>query len=354
MTKITFELDGKPVEAEPGETLWQVAQRHGTTIPHLCWHPAPGYRADGNCRACMVEVEGERVLAASCQRKPANGMKVKTQTERAKKSRAMVFELLAADQPKRETSHDQQSKFWTWIDDMGVRPVSRLPAAEKPKSDTTHAAIAVNLDACINCGLCVRACREVQSNDVIGMAYRGHGSKVVFDFDKGMGESTCVACGECVQVCPTGALMENRLLDAKTQTKVITADRSVDTLCPYCGVGCQTTVHVKDDKIVAIDGRDGPANENRLCVKGRFGFDYIHHPDRLTKPLIRKEGVPKDANMRLKSSDWSQVFREATWERRWPRPRAGSSRCMTATEARRSRVSDRPSARMRKRICSRS
>ena len=139
--KITFELDGLTVEADQGETIWQVAQRHGTTIPHLCWHPAPGYRADGNCRACMVEVEGERVLAASCQRKAAAGMKVKTATERARKSREMVFELLAADQPARETSHDQSSKFWTWIDEMKVRPMSRLPAGERPTRDTTHAAI---------------------------------------------------------------------------------------------------------------------------------------------------------------------------------------------------------------------
>ncbi len=312
--KITFTLDGSEVEAAPGETIWQVAQRQGTTIPHLCWHPAPGYRADGNCRACMVEVEGERVLAASCQRKPSPGMKVKTASERAKKSREMVFELLAADQPARETSHDQQSKFWTWIDEMGVRPVSRLPAGEKPKSDTTHAAISVNLDACINCGLCVRACREVQANDVIGMAYRGAHAKVVFDFDQQLGQSTCVACGECVQVCPTGALMEASLLDRATQTRVVFADKSVDSVCPYCGVGCETSVHVKGDRIVAVDGRDGPANENRLCVKGRFGFDYIHHPDRLKKPLIRRDGVAKDANMDLRAADWSTVFREATWE----------------------------------------
>ncbi len=314
MTKITFTLDGREVQAEAGETIWQVAQRQGTTIPHLCWHPAPGYRADGNCRACMVEVEGERVLAASCQRKVVSGMKVKTASERAKKSREMVFELLAADQPAREDSHDPSAKFWQWIDAMGVATDSRYPRGDKPKSDTTHAAISVNLDACINCGLCVRACREVQMNDVIGMAYRGHGSKVIFDFDQGMGNSTCVACGECVQVCPTGALMESALLDKATQKRVAFETKSVDTLCPYCGVGCQTTAHVKDDKILYVDGRDGPANNNRLCVKGRFGFDYIHHPDRLTKPLVRKDGVAKDANMQLRAGDWSKVFREATWE----------------------------------------
>jgi len=311
--RITITLDGREVEAEAGETVWQAAQRHGTTIPHLCWHDAPGYRADGNCRACMVEVEGERVLAASCQRKCAPGMKVKTGSERARKSRELVFELLLADQPARDTSHDSKSKFWSWVDAMGVTPTSRLPKGERPAADNSHGAIAVNLDACINCGLCVRACREVQMNDVIGMAYRGHGSKVVFDFDKGMGESTCVACGECVQACPTGALMEANLLD-KTGKRVAFETKSVDTLCPYCGVGCQTTAHVKDDKILYVDGRDGPANNNRLCVKGRFGFDYIHHPDRLKKPLIRRDGAAKDADMRLEAGDWAKVFREATWE----------------------------------------
>lgn len=311
--KITFELDGRMVEAEAGETIWQVAKREGTSIPHLCWLPQPGYRSDGNCRACMVEIEGERVLAASCQRKVAEGIKVKSASERAKKSREMVFELLLADQPAREESHDPASAFWSWIDDMGIAPTSRYPKGERPEPDSTHAAIAVNLDACINCGLCVRACREVQHNDVIGMGYRGHGARPVFDFDIGMGLSTCVACGECVQACPTGALMEANLLDENGK-RVQFEDRSVDTLCPYCGVGCQTRVHVKDNKILYVDGRDGPANENRLCVKGRFGFDYIHHPDRLTEPLIRREGVAKDANMQLRKEDISEVFRESSWD----------------------------------------
>ncbi len=324
--KIPFLLDGREVEAEPGETIWQVAKRHGTKIPHLCWNPAPGYRADGNCRACMVEVEGERVLAASCQRKPSPGMKVKTASERAKKSRDMVFELLLADQPAKNDCHDPNSKFWGWVDEMGIAPVSRLPKADRPAADSTHAAIAVNLDACINCGLCVRACREVQMNDVIGMAYRGHSAKVVFDFDKGMGESTCVACGECVQACPTGALMEASLVDKTTQKRVGYEDRKVETLCPYCGVGCQTTAYVKEDKILYIDGREGPSNESRLCVKGRFGFDYIHHKDRLTKPLIRRDGVAKDGMMQLPREDMMTVFREATWEEALDRAASGLAR----------------------------
>ncbi len=313
--KIIFELNGRKVEADENETIWQVAQRQGTTIPHLCWLPEPGYRADGNCRSCMVEIEGERVLAASCQRKVSEGLKVKTASERAEKAREMVFELLIADQPEKKKSHDPESKFWQWVDDMGIKPESRFPAAERFAPDTSHTAISVNLDACINCNLCVRACREVQMNDVIGMAHRGAGSKVIFDFDDNMGDSTCVACGECVQACPTGALMEANLLDKDTQQRTQYPDRSVDTLCPYCGVGCQTEVHVKDDKILHVDGRNGPANENRLCVKGRFGFDYIHHPDRLTKPLIRREDVPKsEFDMQRSASEILDVFREATWE----------------------------------------
>ena len=256
--------------AQDGETIWQVAQRQGVEIPHLCYSPEPGYREDGNCRVCMVEIEGERTLAASCIRTPTEGMKVNTASDRAKKSRELVFELLVADQPEREIAHDPDSKFWNWASDVGVTE-SRFPAKENHAPDISHTAMSVHLDACINCGLCVRACREVQVNDVIGMAYRGGHAKVIFDFDAAMGESTCVACGECVQACPTGALMESSLLnDQGVRTEF--EDREVDTLCPFCGVGCQTTAHVKDDKIISVDGRDGPANENRLCVKGRFGL----------------------------------------------------------------------------------
>ncbi len=318
---VTFLLNGEEVVAQADETIWQVAERQGVEIPHLCYSPEPGYREDGNCRACMVEIEGERTLAASCIRKPTEGMKVNTASERAKKSRELVFELLVADQPAREVAHDPDSKFWNWASDIGVTE-SRFPAREGHAPDISHAAMSVHLDACINCGLCVRACREVQVNDVIGMAYRGGEAKVIFDFDAAMGESTCVACGECVQACPTGALMESSLLnDQGVRTEF--EDRQVDTLCPFCGVGCQTTANVKDDKIISVDGRDGPANENRLCVKGRFGYDYIAHPGRLTKPLIRRDDAPKDWQMQMKDGDYSAVFREATWEEALERATSG-------------------------------
>ncbi|MBN8982297.1 MAG: formate dehydrogenase subunit alpha [Rhizobiales bacterium] len=312
MSKIQFELDGKMVEAQPGESIWQVAKRQGTEIPHLCYSPEPDYRADGNCRACMVEIEGERVLAASCKRMPNVGMKVKSASARAVSAQKMVMELLVADQPARETSHDPDSKFWNWAEKTGVTE-SRFPAAKRWSSDTSHTAMNVNLDACIQCGLCVRACREVQVNDVIGMAYRNHDAKIVFDFDDPMGESTCVACGECVQACPTGALMPSAYLDEK-QTRTIYPDKEVDSLCPFCGVGCQVTYKVKDEKIVYAEGRNGPANHNRLCVKGRFGFDYIHHPHRITKPLVRLPNAKKDANDQVDPANPFTHFREASWE----------------------------------------
>ncbi|MGN6115624.1 MAG: 2Fe-2S iron-sulfur cluster-binding protein, partial [Nitrobacter sp.] len=309
---IAFELDGQQVEARAGETIWQVAKRQGTEIPHLCYSPAPDYRPDGNCRACMVEIEGERVLAASCKRTPTVGMKVKSASQRAVAAQKMVMELLVADQPARETSHDPDSKFWHWAEKTGITE-SRFPAAERWHGDASHPAMRVNLDACIQCGLCVRACREVQVNDVIGMAYRNHDAKIVFDFDDPMGESTCVACGECVQACPTGALMPAVMLDDK-QTRVTYPDRKVDSLCPYCGVGCQVTYQIKDEKVIYAEGRDGPANHNRLCVKGRFGFDYIHHPNRLTKPLVRLPGVKKDAYDQVDPANPYTHFREASWE----------------------------------------
>ncbi|MCB1312342.1 MAG: formate dehydrogenase subunit alpha [Sedimentitalea sp.] len=312
---ITFTLDGQDVTAETGETIWQVAKRHGTTIPHLCHKDAPGYRPDGNCRACMVEIDGERVLAASCIRTPTEGMVVKSASPRAKTARRMVVEMLAADQPAREAAHDRSSHFWEMADRQGVS-ASRFPKIERervPLLDASHLAMSVNLDACIHCNLCVRACREVQVNDVIGMSGRGHDAKITFDFDDPMGASTCVACGECVQACPTGALMPASALDAAGHGDSADFDREVQSVCPFCGVGCQLSFKVKGDRIAWVDGVDGPANENRLCVKGRFGFDYIHHPHRLTKPLIRRADAPAKG-LNVDPANLATHFREASWD----------------------------------------
>ena len=319
---VAFKLDGNTLHAYEGETILNAAKRHGIAIPHLCYKD--GYRADGNCRACVVEVKGERVLAPSCCRTATAGMDVQANSPRAVKSQKMVVEMLLSDMPdvgykwndaeSIEKNSGQHGELSDWADRLGVtaRPELKALRREQPKADISHPAMAVNLDACIQCNRCVRACREEQVNDVIGYAMRGTHSEIVFDLNDAMGDSTCVACGECVQACPTGALMP------KTQIGTQLVDKKVDSVCPFCGVGCLLTYNVKDNVIVSVDGRDGPANHSRLCVKGRFGFDYAASPQRLTKPLIRKAGVAKDPAMLDKlnrnTADWSEVFREATWE----------------------------------------
>ncbi len=299
----SFLLDGRAVDARPDETILQAARRHGVDIPHLCYKD--GLRPDGNCRACVVEVKGERTLAPSCCRTPQEGMEVATTSERARHSQKLVLELLLSDVV--ETPYTNDSELATWARALEVG-TPRFAPRQQPESDGSHPAIAVNLDACIQCTRCQRACREEQVNDVIGYALRGGQAKIVFDVDDPMGSSSCVGCGECVQACPTGALMPAK------EVGLIEPDKTVDSVCPYCGVGCLLTYHVKDNTILYVTGRDGPSNHGRLCVKGRYGFDYVTHPQRLTRPLIRKAGVPKSAEITIDPADPSDVFREASWE----------------------------------------
>jgi formate dehydrogenase major subunit len=331
---IAFTLDGRAVAAQPGETLIEVARREGVDIPHLCW--TPGLAPAGNCRACVVEVDGERTLAASCCRQPTTGMKVQTASARARASQRLVLELLQSDMPEARHTRDSEVDQWSARLEVGLPRFPARPAQAEPAADLSHPAIAVNLDACIQCTRCLRACRDEQANDVIGLALRGPHAKIVFDMDDALGASTCVACGECVQACPTGALSPARDVALQPVT------RQVDSVCPYCGVGCQLTYHVADsqdslrpepgynpvrpepvegrpqelptDRIVFVEGRKGPANEGRLCVKGRYGFDYARHPQRLTVPLIRRADAPKDASAALDPATARAWFREATWE----------------------------------------
>jgi len=328
---ITFELDGQAVAARPDETILACAQRHGIEVPHLC--ATEGLRPDGNCRACVVEIAGERTLAASCCRQPTAGMKVSTASPRARASQRMVIELLLADAPAESQRTD--SELLHWADHLAIEG-SRFerPTRLQPAADRSHPAMAVNLAACIQCNRCVRACREAQGNDVIGMALRGAQSTIAFDQSDALGESSCVACGECVQACPTGALLPRDPVKGEAVVPQA-ADRQVESLCPFCGVGCQMTYHVRPDaqadhgrgeRIVFVEGRSGPANLGRLCVKGRFGFDYIHHRDRLTVPLIRKADAPKQAHFERVPPDWRDAFREASWEEAIAVAAAGLSR----------------------------
>ena len=298
-----FELNGRQVDAYSNELLIEIAAREGVEIPRLCYKE--GMEEVGNCRSCMVEIDGERVLAPSCCRSPSNGMKVTTDSERALAAQKMVLELLQSDMPETAYTRHNEVDFWARKLSLG-RP--RFAARSQPRQDASHAAITVNLDACIQCTRCVRACRDEQVNDVIGLAFRGDHAKIVFDMDDPMGNSTCVACGECVQACPTGALMPAR------EVALAVPDKKVESVCPYCGVGCQLTYNVKDNKILFVEGRDGPANRERLCVKGRYGFDYAHHPHRLTVPLIRRADAPKRGDFVMDPDRVMDVFREASWE----------------------------------------
>ncbi len=312
---ITFTLDGETVTASAGETIWEVANGRGLVIPHLCHKPSPGYRSDGNCRACMVAIEGERTLAASCIREPSEGMVITTDQPREKQARRMVIEMLVTDQPAQDVAHDKSSHLWDMAAAQDVS-ASRFPSQEPdhiPLLDDSHVAMSVNLDACIQCGLCVRACREVQVNDVIGMAGRGTNAYPVFDMDDPMGASSCVACGECVQACPTGALLPATVTDEAQLGDTKDYDKEVESVCPFCGVGCQISLKIKDNKVKFVEGINGPANEGRLCVKGRFGFDYIHHDHRITKPLIRRDDAPAKG-LNVDPGNWQTHFREATWE----------------------------------------
>ena len=313
MTKIQFELDGKQVEAINGETIWQVAKRQGREIPHLCYSPEPDYRPDGNCRACMVEIEGERVLAASCKRTPSR----RHEGEIGKRARGRGAEDGdgAAGRRPAGARNLARSRFRN----SGTGPKrSRSPKAASRPPSAGRATPAIRRCASISmpassagCA-CAPAARSRSTTSsawpIAAMSPRSCSTSTIR-----WANSTCVACGECVQACPTGALMPSVMLD-ENQTRVVYADRKVDSLCPFCGVGCQVTYQVKDEKIIYAEGRDGPANHNRLCVKGRFGFDYIHHPHRLTKPLVRLPNAKKDANDQVDPANPFTHFREASWE----------------------------------------
>jgi len=303
VTDIHFSLNGQKVSARWGESLLEVCKRLDIKVPNLCFHP--DQRADGNCRACVVEIEGERTLAPSCRRAAAEGMVVHTASERARRAQAGVLDLLESTLSGEVYASDDELRKWQTETGHDARPVQQAVATT---CDASHPAIDFHADACILCTRCVRACREVQVNNIIGLAQRGDRASIVFDLNDPLGDSRCVGCGECVQACPTGALSNKGGID------LLQADKRVDSVCPYCGVGCLLTYHVKDDKIIRVSGRNGPANQNRLCVKGRYGFDYIHHPERLTRPMIRRTDIPKGLNEYFDPANPGKMFREVSWD----------------------------------------
>lgn len=314
---LTVTIDGMPVQVPLGTTLYEAAQQAGIDLPVLCH--TPQLQPVAVCRMCVVEVQGARVLQAACIRQAEDGMVVQTQSDKVRQSRAMLTELLMADYPQGENGQHEHAARYTGKRNLlldlahqqGIT-TSRLPARPVDRGrDMSSAVIQVDHNACIMCDRCIRACDDVQCNEVIGRTGKGYQARIAFDNDLPMGQSTCVSCGECMAACPTGALIDKPLTLPVLQDTPL---KHVDSLCPYCGVGCSIryTVDAQHNTIVQVSGRESPVNHGRLCVKGRYGFDYAHHQERLVTPLIRKpEYYPKPVE--ALANPW-EAFREATWD----------------------------------------
>jgi formate dehydrogenase major subunit len=326
---ITLTIDDRPVTVAEGTTIWEAARSLDIEIPVLC-HDAR-LRPVGVCRMCVVDI-GARTLVASCVRPCESGMKVVTGSEKVERQRRTLTELLMSDQPelcpKESTTGD--SVLHALARRYEATGASLPRGAGRP-SDLSSKVIAVDHQACILCDRCVRGCDEIQGNDVISRSGKGYTTKIAFDLDAPMGASTCVSCGECMAVCPTGALVNKPVSGPIVPRRHL---KQVDSVCPYCGVGCSLTynVDVAENKIAYVDGRESPVNHERLCVKGRYGFDYAQHPHRLTKPLIRRaEYYPKAAlspevagtqergkgkrkTALVSYDDVMPAFREASWD----------------------------------------
>jgi formate dehydrogenase major subunit len=327
---VTLTIDDHEVTVPEGATIWEAAREAGIDVPVLCHDPR--YDPVGVCRVCVVDV-GQRVLAAACVRTCEDGMKVKTQTESVERQRQMLVRLLMSDQPaaandpKETTTADNE--LLALARRYGVETEHGLPRGDGRPHDGSSPVIDVHHGACILCDRCVRACDDIQANDVIGRTGKGYGARIAFDLDDQMGESTCVTCGECVASCPTGALVNKPITAPLRPRSQLT---QVDTVCPYCGVGCALTYHVDPEAnvIVFAEGREQPGSQKRLCVKGRYGWDYAVNAERLTVPLIRRDAHypkgPLSADVRGEGRgrrkpgglvDYAEVlpaFREATWE----------------------------------------
>ncbi|HEX2125630.1 MAG TPA: formate dehydrogenase subunit alpha [Thermoleophilaceae bacterium] len=287
---VTLTIDGREVTAPEGATIWEAARDAGIEIPVLCHDER--YDPVGVCRMCVVDI-GARVYAAACVRPCEDGMEVKTATPAVEQRRATLTQLLLSDQPPTE----QDPKETTTADNellalarrYGLSREDGIPLGGGRGEDHSNPVISVNHDACIMCDRCVRACDDIQGNDVIGRSGKGYTARIAFDLNDPMGESSCVTCGECVAACPTGAIVNKPIRGVPIRPRA-ELDQ-VETVCPYCGVGCALTYNVDRERnaIVFADGREQPGSKRRLCVKGRYGWDYAQDPQRLTKPLIRRE-----------------------------------------------------------------
>src|SRR6516162_3202268 len=294
---VTLTIDGVAVTVADGTRIWAAAKDAGIDIPVLCHDER--YDPVGVCRMCVVDV-GAPAFAAACVRACEDGMEVQTATGEVERSRAMLTRLLLADQPARERDPKQtttgDNELLVLADHFGLTGLDGLPMGSGRGVDLSNPVIAVDHDACILCDRCVRACDDIQGNDVIGRSGKGYATRIAFDLNDPMGASSCVTCGECVAACPTGALTNKPIRNIPIRPR--SELDQVDSVCPYCGVGCALTYYVdrEQNAIPFAEGREQPGSKSRLCVKGRYGWDYAASPQRLTKPLIRREeSYPKGA-----------------------------------------------------------
>lgn len=288
-------INGKAFDFEQDQTIYEVAKANGIYIPVLCHHEQ--IKPVGACRVCVVEVEKARSLVASCAMPASDGMVVYTDTERVKTSRRLTIELLLTQ--GHHNCMTCESNGNCVLQDLaysyGVEfPRFNEPEESKPIEDANEMIIR-DMNKCVLCGLCVRACQELQVNQVLTFSGRGPTAAVGTAFDQPYEDSDCVFCGECVRVCPVGALTEKQ---GRFKGRGDDLEK-IRTTCEYCGVGCQMDLNVRDNKIIKVTTprEDAPPpNNGSLCIKGRFGFDFVDHEDRLTRPLIRVDGQLKEAS----------------------------------------------------------
>lgn len=292
MTKLT--INDRPLEVPDGTTVLQAARANGITIPTLCDHP--DLTPYGGCRLCLVEVEKVRGLQPSCTLGVTEGMVVRTESPALTQNRRAVLELLLSNyyDAGYTPGHDPAgNELLHWVRQYGAElPDDLKPAGPRHAINSDpNPFVWVDLNKCILCTRCVRACAEVQGRFVWGLSDRGFDAHIAAGVDQPMLEARCESCGACVAYCPTGAL------DNKLSMGAGVPDKKVTTTCTYCGVGCQFDLNVKDNQIIRVTSNpNAPVNGLHLCVKGRYGYDFVHHPDRLTRPLVRRyllDGSPR-------------------------------------------------------------
>lgn len=295
MSKVNITINGKPVEAEPGMTILQAAQSVGFDIPTFCHDPQ--LVGAGACRICVVEVENARNLPASCVTPVYNGMVVHTESERVIQARKVNLSLLLANHPLDCLTCEKSGncKLQEYCYRYDVSQSDFLGEVKKLPIEDSNPFYIRDINKCILCGKCTQVCHEINGAGAIDYAFRGFKSIVSPAFEEPMENSPCVFCGMCVDICPVGALTP-KLEKGKGRAWEI---NKVKTICPYCGTGCTINLHVKGNEIVGVSGnREGLANKGHICVKGHFGWDFVNSSDRLTRPLIKKNGK----------------FEEASWE----------------------------------------